>query len=166
MQCYSRFIELWRPVFKGYSHSTDKKALDLISSNLGFIGKSSVPSYRWVQTPGQRTPLGSWKQPGWQCNWPGRWQRRRPTLIPLSYWWCLWGFVQAQSCWRLDPRAAIWPFRLWTRDHLALKTGIMKKSEQRKETRPYLWRKALRKRVIICKKKMVRKKAEIKGDIF
>ena len=41
-----------------------------------------VPSYPTALTLCRCTPPGSWRQPGWQCRRPGRWQRRRPTPAP------------------------------------------------------------------------------------
>ncbi len=57
-----------------------------------------LPFCRRDQSPGPHIPPGSWKLPSWQYRRPGRWQQRRPTLKPWSYWWCLWGSALAQSC--------------------------------------------------------------------
>lgn len=40
------------------------------------------PSYQTALTPCQCTPPGSWRQPGWQCRRPRKWQQRRPKPAP------------------------------------------------------------------------------------
>ena len=88
------------------------------------------PSCQTVRLLGPQTPPGSWRQLGWQCRRPGRWQQRRPTPTRWTYWWCPWGSARAQSCWIPNPKAAIWPCQWWMMDRVGLRE---RKTEEKRE---------------------------------